>query len=205
MSYLPGIDIYEDVLQLGDRVIRSTTLLSKLEAKTDRKIVLSAVDGVVDLVLTIYASLCLSMRSSVMKKISVNGVKYPMEKVQCEIADDGRSIKKHGFGSAYSLLPTEEELSQWTKQSSREVFDEMDDGTSEDLQIRIDTFSRLRGWTYSPRGLVLSLRSEYGEVCGCLEYVDLEMELHPKVKSKLAMELADLFIYCVHTRRVVLD
>ena len=40
---------------------------------------------------------------------------------------------------------------------------------------------------------------------GCLEYVDLEMELHPKVKSKLAMELADLFIYCVHTRRVVLD
>ena len=203
MSSVKGLDVYEPVLQLGDEVNVFSSALSKIDHESDLKDVLSGVDRIVQLIVDIFAVLKLSMRSSVMKKIAINELKYAIQKVKCDVPDDGRTIKKHGFGQANRLLPTEEELSQWRSQDGNEIVTEMSDVVFKDLRSRIARFSRLRGWMYSPRGLALSLRAEYGEVCGCLEYVDLEALLHARVESKLVMELADVFIYCTHTRSLI--
>ena len=152
-------------------------------------------------IVNVFGIMELSALRAMEKKIGINDLKYPLEKPEGDVANDGREIPKHTMGDRIGLVSLQD-LQEWSR-ANNVLRAEMSGDSVKALEERIASFSASRGWTYSKYGLALSLRAEYGELCGCLEYVDLEKELHPEVVGKICMELADVFIYSIHCRNLL--
>lgn len=74
------------------------------------------------------------------------------------------------------------------------------------IDNNISSFAKARGWlhSYTLRGLVVSLFSEYGELMSELEYRDYNESVDSLPESniqRLANELADVAIYLFHLER----
>ena len=197
--FLKVMDLGYPVMNLGAQLLQ----LEKDGTGDQGARVLSDASNLIYSIVEVFDAVGLHPVLCVRRKVWINGMKYPMDTVGWNDASggtDGRTIPKHKFSVDDSRLTNAESLDDCARSGG----DPHDIGIAEsailELEGIVSSFSRERGWTYSETGLALSLRAEYGEVCGALEYVDLESALHEKVVGKLAMELADLLIYCIHCR-----
>ena len=189
-----GRDMFGPVMGLGEPVTKLSSDLAqhgRVDVKRVKSLLVEAE--------RILALIGLSLVACIHTKIEINSLKYPMG--DTKKIDDGRLVAKHTFSVDEKDLITPKDLAEL----------ELPGKTTSSIIIKafpklehlVSSFSSKRRWKYCREGLALSLRAEYGEVCGALEYVDLETVLNHKVVSKLAMEMADLCIYLIHCCRLL--
>ncbi|KAL9186299.1 hypothetical protein ACHAXT_005537 [Thalassiosira profunda] len=138
------------------------------------------------------AVLGIDLRTSVLKKVELNGKKYPVD--LCK----GKSGKYTDYSRHTGITTTEGQctVDSPTKTSSHEL---EDTETVEGITILIRNFAIERLWSrfHTPRNIALALMGEVGELAELLQWKgdEGEIALSEKELDKIGQEAADVSIY----------
>eukprot|EP00574_Skeletonema_japonicum_P005369 CAMPEP_0201721744 /NCGR_PEP_ID=MMETSP0593-20130828/6348_1 /ASSEMBLY_ACC=CAM_ASM_000672 /TAXON_ID=267983 /ORGANISM="Skeletonema japonicum, Strain CCMP2506" /LENGTH=320 /DNA_ID=CAMNT_0048212613 /DNA_START=1 /DNA_END=963 /DNA_ORIENTATION=- len=140
----------------------------------------------------------LDLRTCILKKIQLNGQKYPVE--LCK----GKAGKYTDYSAHTGITTTEGQctIHTPTKTSSSRDDDVMEDDTTvEGITVLIQNFANERLWNqhHTPRNICLAMMGEVGELAELFQWKKdegtLGERLTEKELDKVGQELADVAIY----------
>ena len=136
----------------------------------------------------------IDMCTSILKKVELNGKKYPVE--LCK----GKSGKYTDYSEQTGITTTEGQstINSPTKSSSHEIEDTT---TVEGVTYMIRNFANERLWNrfHTPRNIALALIGEVGELAEIFQWRFDEggIDLSEEVLDKVGQEIADVAIYLI--------
>ena len=136
----------------------------------------------------------IDMCTSILKKIELNGRKYPVE--LCK----GKSGKYTEYSALTGITTTEGQstIDSPTKSSTNEIEDTT---TVEGITYMIRHFANERLWNrfHTPRNIALALLGEVGELAEIFQWKfdEGKIDLSEEVLDKVGQEIADVSIYLI--------
>lgn len=136
----------------------------------------------------------IDMCTSILKKVELNGKKYPVE--LCK----GKSGKYTDYSEQTGITITEGQstIDSPTKSSTNEIEDTT---TIEGITYMIRHFANERLWNrfHTPRNIALALIGEVGELAEIFQwrFDEGEIDLSEEVLDKVGQEIADVSIYLI--------